>query len=59
MMQSHTDSDPTPDREPARPRAENERRAYVAPTVEYLGRWSALTLQQSVPIAFPPDAGIP
>lgn len=51
-MQSRIDPDPTPDREPARPNAETGRRAYVAPTLEPLGRWSALTLAQSVGIAF-------
>jgi len=52
MMQSGIVPDPTPDRESAQPRANKERRPYVAPIVEDLGRLSARTLQQSVPIAF-------
>jgi hypothetical protein len=31
-------------------RAENARRPYTPPRLECLGEWSALTLQQSIPI---------
>ncbi len=31
-------------------RAETARRAYTPPRLERLGKWSALTLQQSIPI---------
>jgi hypothetical protein len=52
MMQSRIESDPSPDRTTPLPRAEQERRPYVAPALEPLGRWNALTLQQSVGISF-------
>jgi hypothetical protein len=35
--------------EPQRP-ARNGRAPYVQPRLERLGRWSALTLQQSIPV---------
>jgi hypothetical protein len=35
---------------PAQPGA--PRQPYYAPTLEYLGGWSTLTLQQSVPVGF-------
>lgn len=40
---------PGPGGEPASP-AHPSRRPYVAPALEHLGAWSALTLQQTVPI---------
>lgn len=49
---------PNPIPAPARPAppAEPARRPYAAPSLEHLGTWSALTLQQSVPITFLSDA---
>jgi len=52
MMQSGSEADPTQDPKPTRPHADRGRRAYVAPALEPLGRWNALTLAQSVPVAF-------
>ena len=49
-MQSD-DRDRASDRDPAQLVVNGEaRRPYPAPALEHLGSWSALTLQQSVPI---------
>lgn len=48
-----------PGDEPVSPpqlRGEPARRRYIPPTLEALGAWSALTLQQSVPIG--PGGGL-
>jgi hypothetical protein len=47
---------------PAAPAPAGERRPYTPPALERLGEWSALTLQQSVPIGpggflFDPETG--
>lgn len=39
-----------------RPLSDDRRRAYEAPALENIGRWSALTLQQTVPITMYPGA---
>jgi hypothetical protein len=51
-MRCRESSDGTHDREREHVTADSEqRRPYVAPTLERLGSWSVLTLQQSVPIS--------
>jgi hypothetical protein len=41
---------PVMPQEQTAPRSEAPRRAYTPPRLERLGEWSALTLQQSIPI---------
>lgn len=52
-MQHRYDRGSTPDRGPERAAsAREQRQPYIAPVLEPLGSWSALTLEQSVGIAF-------
>lgn len=52
-MQCRTDPVQTPDRQHGQSRTDGkERQPYAAPQLEHLGNWTALTLEQSVGIAF-------
>lgn len=51
-MQRWNDLGGAPDRDHQRPSAPEQRHPYVAPALERLGSWSALTLEQSIGVAF-------
>lgn len=49
-MKHNDDHMPPPTREQTETRPESERLPYAPARLERLGEWSALTLQQSIPI---------